>query len=233
MDNKFTEKIKSWLDTPKGERDLQEGATLLLKLSNNQVMYRNIVHNISAKEDIIEYNLRKYYKFRLEAITDIQVKKMESEVKKITETIIDGKYSGKRPDHDNLPDEVIAIYKENLNILRSIQDLHRELSLLETKNVSCPASEKWPFVAEIIKLDKIYRKNWEIYDKYTGKSGEEVIAAERKAISVNALRFVNLNKGKYRKNPTGALKEKIKNNYDLILAPTENLTAEMKELGII
>ena len=40
MDNKFTEQIKSWLETPETERDYTVGALFLLKLSGNQIMYK-------------------------------------------------------------------------------------------------------------------------------------------------------------------------------------------------
>lgn len=233
MDNQFTDKLREWLETPENERDLMTGANLLLQLTNNQIMYRNIICNIKAKAEVIEYNIRKYYNLRLQAITNSQVSAMESEVKTIAKTTLSGKFTGKRPDHDSLPESVIAIYKENLTILRKMQDLHRELASLETKNVSCPASEKYPFVREIIRLDKQYHANWETYDKYSPQSGETALLAERKTASVNALRFVNLNKGRYKKNPTEALKSKIIENFNLIIAPSEALKTELKELGVL
>ena len=50
MDNKFTELIKQWLETPSNQRDYSVGALYLLKLSGNQIMYRNVVAQI---EDLI------------------------------------------------------------------------------------------------------------------------------------------------------------------------------------
>ena len=64
-DNKFTELIKQWLDTPADERDYTVGALYLLKLSGNQIMYRNIMANPGRKADFIEYNIRKYHNFRV------------------------------------------------------------------------------------------------------------------------------------------------------------------------
>ena len=68
-DNKFTELIKQWLDTPAEERDYTVGALYLLKLSGNQIMYRNIMANPVRKAEFIEYNIRKYYNFRVQALT--------------------------------------------------------------------------------------------------------------------------------------------------------------------
>ena len=50
MDNKFTELIKQWLETPSNQRDYSVGALYLLKLSGNRIMYRNVVAKI---EDLI------------------------------------------------------------------------------------------------------------------------------------------------------------------------------------
>ena len=46
MDHKFTEQIKQWFETPEAERDYTVGALYLLKLSGNQIMYRNIISQI-------------------------------------------------------------------------------------------------------------------------------------------------------------------------------------------
>ena len=80
MDNKFTELIKQWLDTPADERDYTIGALYLLKLSGNQIMYRNIMANPSRKTEFIEYNIRKYYNFRVQALTHAQVEEMQKQV---------------------------------------------------------------------------------------------------------------------------------------------------------
>ena len=62
MDNKFTELIGQWLQTPEAEREYTVGALYLLKLSGNQIMYRNIVAQLDRRHDVVEYQLQKYYK---------------------------------------------------------------------------------------------------------------------------------------------------------------------------
>ena len=49
MDHDFTEHIKQWLETPEAERDYTVGALYLLKLSGNQIMYRNIISQIDRR----------------------------------------------------------------------------------------------------------------------------------------------------------------------------------------
>ena len=53
MNHKFTEQIRQWLETHEDERDYAVGALYLLKLSGNQIMYRNLLANPSAKADFI------------------------------------------------------------------------------------------------------------------------------------------------------------------------------------
>ena len=83
MDHKFTEQIKQWLETPEAERDYTVGALYLLKLSGNQIMYRNIISQIDRQHDFVDYQLQKYLNFRLQALPHEQVPQMEKEVKQI------------------------------------------------------------------------------------------------------------------------------------------------------
>ena len=67
MDNKFTEHIKQWLETPSNQRDYTVGALYLLKLSGNRIMYRNVVAQI---EDLITNHsvpLNELFRQRVEA----------------------------------------------------------------------------------------------------------------------------------------------------------------------
>jgi hypothetical protein len=73
MDHKFTEQIKQWLETPESERDYTGGSLYLLKLSGNQIMYKNIIAQIDRRHDFVEYHLQKYYNFRVQAMTHAQV----------------------------------------------------------------------------------------------------------------------------------------------------------------
>lgn len=176
MDHKFTEKIKQWLETPEAERDYSVGATYLLKLSGNQILYKNIVANIDNRHTVIEYQLQKYYNFRLAALTHAQVEEMSAQVETIAEEhhLTDeastfpkeDRRTGKRADHDSLPDDVKAKFIENLSILQRMRELHLRLRSLSLENATCPDSERYPFLKELIALDKKLHANWEAYDHY-------------------------------------------------------------------
>lgn len=272
MDIKFTEKVQAWLDTPAEERDYDQGAIFLLQLSNNQIMYRNLSRNTKKNAQFIEYQIRKYMKFRLADLTHAQVTEMQKAVDKIValrhldreetpvnvadDTDVTGEdtgtvdapestnvnvssefKAGKRADHDSLPIEIQALYVENGNIIHKMRELHMRLRSLSVENATCPDSERYPFLKELIALDKQYHKNWQVYDSWSAEKAAEgaeqkLIEDERQA-QKNIYRQINLTKGRYKKNPTDSLKEQIASLYLQLASPVETLTAELRELGIL
>lgn len=360
MDNKLTEKIQSWLDTPEDNRDYDLGALFLLQLSNNQIMYRNISRNAKKHAQFIEHQINKYMKFRVATLTHEQVAEMQKKVDMIislrhldrgetgskepvkptvsTNTEVsslkknptstngvgfdeacggtansqqDNKHykAGKRLDHDSLPVEIQALYIENGNIIHKMRELHLQLRQLSKENATCPDSERYPFLKELIALDKTYHKNWQIYDSWTpqaattaAQSTVNTVAAPANTIAApsnaesspastqteaapsniganpatpdtapntsepipaqatteqsqsvaiaqaaapqslntderqnqkNIYRQINLTKGRYKKNPSDALKEQLTALYSQLASPTETLTLELKTLHVI
>ena len=179
MDNKFTELIKQWLETPSNQRDYSVGALYLLKLSGNQIMYRNIVAQLDRRHEFVDYQIQKYYNFRVQALTHAQVEEMQQKVDVIVAEHIslaanaDEHKTGKRIDHDSLPDEIKAKYVENLSILQRMRELHLKLRSLSLDTAPCPDSERYPFLKELIELDKKMHANWEEYDHFVIGTSEE------------------------------------------------------------
>lgn len=180
MDHKFTELIKQWLETPSDQRDYSVGALYLLKLSGNQIMYRNVVAQLDRRHDFVDYQIQKYYNFRVQALTHAQVEEMQQQVDVIVAEHIslaanaDEHKTGKRDDHDSLPDEIKAKYVENLSILQRMRELHLKLRSLSLDTSPCPDSERYPFLKELIDLDKKMHSNWEAYDHFV-VSGERSV----------------------------------------------------------
>jgi hypothetical protein len=79
---------------------------------------------------------------------------------------------GKRDDHDDLPDDIQALYVENLSIVQRMREVHLKLRSLSTEDSTCPDSERYPFLKELIDLDKRLHSNWEQYDHYVGTQSE-------------------------------------------------------------
>ena len=187
MDHKFTELIKQWLETPSNQRDYSVGALYLLKLSGNQIMYRNIVAQLDRRHDFVDYQIQKYYNFRVQALTHAQVEEMQQQVDVIVAEHIslaanaDEHKTGKRDDHDSLPDEIKAKYVENLSILQRMRELHLKLRSLSLDTSPCPDSERYPFLKELIDLDKKMHANWEEYDHFVASAPTAKAAAKPKA----------------------------------------------------
>lgn len=177
MDHQFTEEVKTWLELSPDVRDYDKGNELLLQLSNNRIRYRNFAFNAKAKADYIVYELNKYLKFRLKDLTHQQVTAMQEQVDAIP-ALQDHKAenaefrAGKRADHDLLPESIQALYSENLGILQRMREVHLKLRSLSLENATCPDSERYPFLKELIELDTKRHANWEAYDKYVIGSGQ-------------------------------------------------------------
>ncbi len=249
MDRKFTEEVQAWLQEDASKRDYAKGATYLLQLSNNQIMYRNLIRNPAAKAEFIEYQIRKYMKFRLADLTHEQVQEMQQQVNRIARThALDKEPTapkdkatefrhGKRGDHDSLPPEIQALYVENASIMQKMRELHLRLRTLSTANVTCPDSERYPFLKELIALDKQYHHNWQVYDSWSAakaaEGAEQTLIEDERQQQKNIYRQINLTKGRFKKNPSEALKEQIASLYSQLSAPVETLTAELISLGII
>ena len=196
MDHKFTELIGKWLATPETERDYTVGALYLLKLSGNQIMYKNIIAQIDRRRDFVEYQLQKYYNFRVAALTREQVAEMSAQVDTIaadhaleedhTTEAEDSKRLGKREDHDALPDEVKAKYVENLSLLQRMRELHLRLRSLSLENSTCPDSERYPFLKELIALDKKLHANWEAYDHYVAEPAPKATPSRKRSATGTA-----------------------------------------------
>ena len=262
MDKQFTLKLQEWLNTPAEERELELGATLLLQLTNNKILYRNIKSNLKAHADFIEFKLKRYLQYRLQDLTHEEVSAMQLKVDNIAkEHALDSEpkpsktqaqefRAGKRADHDTLPAEIQALYVENASLIQKMRELHLQLRNLSTQASTCPDSDRYPFLKEIIELDKRYHQNWKAYDSFAASSGETLDGSGETATTQssqagqtleeaarleqkNILRQINLAKGRYKKNPSEKLKDSILSLYQQLTAPSDALTADLKQLGIL
>ena len=241
MDAKFTQQIQDWINTPAEQRDYAKGALLLLRLTGNQIMYRNLMANPKRNAQFIEYQLQKRLNFRLQKLTHEQVEEMQQQVDVIVKkrlSLTDSNPAadfrkGKRADHDELPNEIQALYVENLGIVQRMRELHLKLRSLSLDNAPCTDSERYPFLKELIALDKRLHSNWETYDHYTGTDGETAMTADAREESKKAVRRINLAKGRYAKKPSEELKAQILELFAKVINPTDKLKKDLTDLGIL
>ena len=175
---KLTENIEEFLNTPRESRDWNTGALLLLQLTNNPILYRNISLNPKGKADFIEGKLQQFLKSRkaLEAHEDVIAKQEQvntiiaqrTEFKE-TNPAQDFK-AGKRADHDSLPENIQSLYIENLDIVHRMRELHLKLRLLSDTTKQIPDAERKPLLDEFISLDKKLHDNWNTYDHFVANA---------------------------------------------------------------
>ena len=190
MDKTFTDKLQAWLNQSREERDWDEGALMLLQLTGNKIMYRNLSVNPEGKANFIEGKLQQYLEFRLAELTHEQVKEMQHAVEEIVKEHTEFKSdyneaknfkAGKRADHDTLPEEIQALYVENLDLVHRMRELHLKLRTMSTTDSTCADSDRYPFLKEFIKLDKKLHDNWNVYDHFVANAETAESAEENEA----------------------------------------------------
>ena len=190
MDKEFTNKLQTWLSLPREDRDWDEGALMLLQLTGNKIMYRNLSVNPEGKANFIEGKLQQYLEFRLAELTHEQVKEMQHAVEEIVKEHTEFKSddneaknfkAGKRADHDTLPEEIQELYVENLDLVHRMRELHLKLRTMSTTDSTCADSDRYPFLKEFIKLDKKLHDNWNVYDHFVAKAETAESAEEAEA----------------------------------------------------
>lgn len=190
MDKAFTDKLQAWLNQSREDRDWDEGALMLLQLTGNKIMYRNLSVNPEGKANFIEGKLQQYLEFRLAELTHEQVKEMQHAVEEIVKEHTEFKSddneaknfkAGKRADHDTLPEEIQALYVENLDLVHRMRELHLKLRTMSTTDSTCADSDRYPFLKEFIKLDKKLHDNWNVYDHFVANAETAESAEENEA----------------------------------------------------
>lgn len=165
MDHKFTEKIREWLDKPVSERNLEEGATMLLQLNRNRILHQNIIRRGEKMMGKLEYELKKHLRIRQDGMTLNEVVAMEKKVVPVVEQLLskpEAEHAGKRADHDDLPEEIQKLWDNNFERYAKIKALFEELKAME-KQQPCDRYEKLKLLNE---AETAYREALAAYDGY-------------------------------------------------------------------
>ncbi len=250
MEN-LTSKIKEILDTPDSQIDIDSAATILLKINRNQILHQNIIRKNNVAK--LRYELQKIYDFRSKEDAIAETKVLEEKVKPIlTETlpvvekIETSESKGLRADHDQLPDEIKAKFVENLNIFPRMRKLHEQLKLM----ADAKPCDRFPFLQELVDLDKQLRENWDAYDSFVSPApgtaqttlptiettmDPKAISAARKYLSDNKQKLTEL-KALEDQSKYLALLTKMQNRLSMLIAVnagvSEEYLNELKDLGL-
>lgn len=249
MDHKFTEKIRTWLNTPVNERSIEEGATMLLQLNRNRILHQNIIRRGVRMMPKLEYELKKHLRIRDDGKTLHEVVAMEKVIMPAVEQLVtkpEAEHAGKRADHDELPEEVQQLWDGNFERYTKIKALFEELKAME-KMQPCDRYEKLKLLDE---AEKAYREALSAYDNYVKednfptKTEEQPVDPAELATQIgNARKYISEGKGKLKKlidegneAKAATLREKIVERVRTIQqagAPISDDTfAELSELGI-
>lgn len=245
-DPKTVRKIQDWLNSP--EKNISEGAELLLAINRNRMMYQYILRK--RDEGKLTYELRKYLKIFLDGMSRRDVVVMEHQVMPRAKatlsapetrtvkvgTSADIVYKGKRPDHDQLPEAIRKIYERNGDVFFRMKRVYNTLLQMEDAE-PCDRYEQLKMLDE---LDREYRANWGLYDSYTpGDGGQDSKAVTPKKVNA-ARKYLSDNKKKLAtlkdEAKKAALLNKMQERIDLLVDAGETFEEkyqrELEKLGL-
>ena len=186
MDKAFTQDIADWLETPREERDVRKGAELLLRINGNRHIYQLAMIRPETAHDHVEADLKKFLRIRLDGHTMESVRQMDSELIPKVQNIITTRqdesedapeetddtapaHRGKRSDHNELPEEIRAIYERGGELFEKIKQIFTELQQME----NAPACDRYEKLKVLKPLVKEYTDGWERYDTYNPDMSQE------------------------------------------------------------
>lgn len=176
LDKQFTQQIQDWLNTEPSMRDITTGAMMLLQCSRNRALYNSIIMRPQKYAAKLEYELRKYLRMRLDNMAVADVVRLEAQViPQVRETVsrqpvlsedteipAGSSYRGRRPDHNDLPADIQALWDTNLNRYHSIVHLYNELKAMHDSQ----PCDRYELLKQLADLDSKYRDNLAAYDSW-------------------------------------------------------------------
>ena len=149
MDNILTTQIQQFLQLEKPtEEQIREGATLLLRCNpqRERAIYNSAMTRPKSMLPWIKADLKKYLGIRQRGLTTPQVEKFNQEtiaavkqtLSKVPVTVEQDSgetplipqlgIRGLRPDHDQLPEDIQALFTKNTERWKSMRKLHAQLA---------------------------------------------------------------------------------------------------------
>ena len=203
IDQKFTEKIARWLDSEHTTTEqIEEGAQLLLSLNRDGAMFQRIMRRPQRELKFLEYKLQRFLRLRQDGQTIRDVIQLNDEIMPVLETVTDkepmpieeqalllpvlqpdeqngGKEQfvrkGIRPDHDQLPAEIQAIWPANAERWKKIKEAY------ETCKQLTEPCDRYEYLKVLKETWYKYKQEMARYDDYrlTADGGSEGEGAEQ------------------------------------------------------
>lgn len=222
IDNELTQHIGKWLTHvgPRTDQEIIEGATMLLRLNRNRSLYQTVVTRPQRHESKVVYELKKWYGIRADGLTIDEVNKLDSTLTPQVKAAVDAEpknddgtvqnpddlpaHSGKRADHDCLPDDIKGIWPRNAERWKKIKQLYNTLLTIDE-----PCS-RYEYLKQLKDLWYGYKADFKKYDDFMlepndgGENGGENGGDDAKKIT-NARSYISKNIG---------ILQSIKSSYD-------------------
>lgn len=250
LDERLTKDIQQWLNSPQEERSLEKGAEMLLRLNRNRYMNAQILRRANFAK--LEYELRKHLKIRLEGLTTREVAIMEqNHLPRISEMleaqpVIDadadhnaGNFSGRREDHDELPEDIQALYERNGEIYFKMKQIFETLKGME----DATPCDRHEYLLQLIELDKEYRENWNAYDTWSAVaagSAKDAAQAPTPNQLQAARKYLSENKPKLAEaegDAADTLRSKMQQRVQLLVTAGQSFDpdykSELESLGLV
>ncbi len=250
LDERLTKDIQQWLNSPQEQRRLEQGAEMLLRLNRNRYMNAQILRRANFAK--LEYELRKHLKIRLEGLTTREVALMEqNHLPRISEMleaqpVIDadadhnaGNFSGRREDHDELPEDIQALYERNGEIYFKMKQIFETLKGME----DATPCDRHEYLLQLIELDKEYRENWNAYDTWSAVaagSAKDAAQAPTPNQLQAARKYLSENKPKLAEaegDAADTLRSKMQQRVQLLVTAGQSFDpdykSELESLGLV
>ena len=242
-DPRLTEQIQAWLSTEPAERDIRTGADLLLRLNRNRALHQTILRRPEKMAAKLAYELGKHLRIRLDGYTMAEVVKLQAElmpqVAATLETDPTATHSGRRADHDRLPEHIRAIYEQGGEIFRKMKQIYETLRTMDNR----PPCDRYEHLQILAELDSKYRRGWETYDTYspevdaattTADNTPAAPAADAKAVAA-ARKYLSRNKAKLATltgEEADRLRAEMQQRIDLVLSSGGSFDEAQREAFI-
>ncbi|MBQ8989015.1 MAG: hypothetical protein IJ067_04935 [Prevotella sp.] len=200
IDPKFTEQIARWLDSEHTTREqIEAGAQLLLSLNRDHAMFQRIMHRPERMLSFLEYKLRRFLQIRKDGQTIRDVIQLDNEITPHLQAIINSEpipveggaellpveqpaeqdggnemyvRKGIRPDHDQLPADIQAIWPANAERWKKIKEAY------ETCKSLTEPCDRYEYLKVLKETWYKYKQEMARYDDYQltadgGSDGED------------------------------------------------------------
>ena len=188
IDPKFTEQIARWLDSEHNTAEqIEAGAMLLLQLNRDTAMHQRILRRPQRELKFLEYKLRRFLQLRQDGKTIRDVVKLDNEITPrihaavLTENASGGEQKqmlpdclpaqgdadtgsyfrkGIRPDHDQLPADIQAIWPANAERWKKIKEAY------ETCKQLTEPCDRYEYLKVLKETWYKYKQEMARYDDY-------------------------------------------------------------------